>query len=131
MNNQFMMNNLVNNQMIKNNNNYILNNQMNNMMYLLLTNTMNHLKKLHNRMKNRNNNETVNQNNTNNSNENRLINKVIIYNIIDPKNTNDIRITIVFITPIGHKVLLNTPYNKKLGNIYFVFCKSLCINKSF
>jgi ABC-type transport system involved in Fe-S cluster assembly fused permease/ATPase subunit len=122
MNNQFMMNNPMNNQMINNNNN-IINDQMNNMMMnLLMIQTMNNLTKVYNSMKNSNNNvnkmEIVNKNNVNNSNNSNQLNKKdVTYHMVDPENTNIIRITIVFITPAGYKVILNVPANKNLGQI--------------
>jgi hypothetical protein len=121
MNNQFMMNNPMNNQMIYNNNNILID-QMNNMMGLFMINTMNNLTKVYNSMKNSNNNvnkmEIVNNNNVNNTNNNNELNKKdVSYHMVEPEKTNIIRMTIVFITPAGYKVILNAPANKTLGQI--------------
>ena len=122
MNNQMNnpINNPMNNQMIYNNNN-ILNDQMNNMMNLLMINTMNNLTKVYNSMKNNNNNVNkmviVNNNNTKNAKSNLLTKKDTTYHMVEPENKNTLRLTIVFITPAGYKVILNVPAYKNLGQI--------------
>jgi len=133
MNNPMNNNNMMNNPMDKMNlfmintmnNHNMMNNPMNNM-NLFMINTMNNLAKVYNSMKNSNNNvnkmEIVNKNmlknDTNNSNNNNLNKKDIDYHIVDPENEDIIiRMTIVFITPAGFKVMLNTPRNKALWEI--------------
>ena len=50
-------------------------------------------------------------------NQNKLKNNEPVTHVVDPENNNDLRITIIFITPAQQKVLVITPINKKLEEV--------------